>query len=168
MSKATRSRPPIGRPANRYRAAIAAALTVGLASVIVVSAANGFWAGWVTNRASGCSARVQTPYVDQGQVTAYTEVFCPRPTQLTLRSRLRSDYAFRDLTVAQEGCLRGSSCVVNQPKGYAFYKLTCPKSANTRNNQRYYTTVVLFPGTNADAATRERSARTALSPFCAY
>ena len=35
------------------------------------------WEGFVTNPASGCKARVQVPYLDQGQATAYTEVVLP-------------------------------------------------------------------------------------------
>jgi hypothetical protein len=126
------------------------------------------WEGRVTNRASGCSARVQVPYLDGNQqVTAYTEVFCPEPTQLTVRSRLRSDYQFADITVAQRGCLGGSGCVIAVPKGFSFYRLSCPKSGNRRNNQRYYSDIVFYPGTNAGATTKTRSTGKFLSPFCA-
>jgi hypothetical protein len=127
------------------------------------------WEGWHVNRASGCAARVQVPFVNGNQqVAAYTEVFCPRATQLTVRSRLRSDYAFRDIIVAQQGCVR-DSCVVTQPKGYAFYKLTCPRSANPRT-QRYFTDIIIFPGTDRRAASPfpQRSGPATLSPNCAY
>jgi DNA-binding beta-propeller fold protein YncE len=124
------------------------------------------WEGRVTNQASGCSARVQVPYLDGNQqVTAYTEVSCPRPTQLTIRSRLRSDYPSADITVAQRGCLDG--CVVSEPQGKRLFKLSCPKSQAVRH-QRYYSDIVLFPGTNAAAATKERSRATFLSPLCAH
>ena len=65
------------------------------------------WEGWVTSYPSGCSGRVQAPFVDGFRmVAAYAEVFCPKDTQLSLRARLRSDYDFRDITVDQYGCLR--------------------------------------------------------------
>jgi DNA-binding beta-propeller fold protein YncE len=124
------------------------------------------WEGRVTNQASGCSARVQVPYVDGNQqVTAYTEVSCPRPTQLTIRSRLRSDYPSADITVAQRGCLDG--CVVSEPQGKRLFKLSCPKSQAVHHHS-YYSDIVLFPGTNAAAATKERSRAKFLSPLCAH
>jgi hypothetical protein len=138
-------------------------------SQVVVTPRTPGFEGWVTNRASGCRARVQVPVLDGNlQVTAYTEVFCPRPTQLTIRSRLRSDYPFADITVAQRGCTGNIGCIVDQPKGYRYFRLTCPKSSTRRNNQRYYSDIVLYPGTNAGAATKERSRDRSLSPFCAY
>ena len=113
------------------------------------------WEGRVTNQASGCSARVQVPYLDGNkQVTAYTEVSCPRPTQLTIRSRLRSDYPSGDITVAQRGCVNG--CVVNQPKGRPFFRLTCPKSATRRNHQRYYSDIVVLPSHQCRCRPRRR------------
>jgi DNA-binding beta-propeller fold protein YncE len=126
------------------------------------------WEGFVTNPASGCKARVQIPYLDGNlQVTAYTEVSCPRETQLTIRSRLRSDYyPLADITVAQKGCLKG--CVVTVPKGNRFFRLTCPKSSDRRNNQPYYSDIIFYPGTNSGAATKERSRDKSLSPFCAH
>ena len=60
-----------------------------------------------------------------------------------------------------------NGCVVNQPKGRRFFRLTCPKSATRRNHQRYYSDIVFYPGTNAGAATKERSRGKFLSPFCA-
>jgi DNA-binding beta-propeller fold protein YncE len=124
------------------------------------------WEGRVTNAASGCSARVQVPYRDAGrQATAYTEVSCPRPTRLTIRSRLRSSYRSGDVTVAQRGCARG--CMIDEPKGTRTFRLTCPKSSTPRDHQRYYSDILLFPGTNAGAATKERSRAKALSPLCA-
>jgi sugar lactone lactonase YvrE len=126
------------------------------------------WQGWVTSHASGCSARVQVPYLDANeQVTAYTEVFCPRDTQLTLRSRLRSDYGFQDLTVAQQGCIGRPECVVTEPKGYRYSLLSCPKSPNRLNRQRYFTSLIFYPGTRRGAATTIRSRHKFLSPFCA-
>ena len=126
------------------------------------------WEGRVTNPASGCSARVQVPYLDGSlRVTAYTEVFCPRPTRLTIRSRLRSDYPGGDVTVAKVGCTGGSSCVVDRPAGFRYFRLTCPKSDTRRNNQRYYSDIVLYPGTDSGAATTTRSRPRSLSPFCA-
>jgi hypothetical protein len=100
-------------------------------------------------------------------VTAYTEMFCPKPTQLTIRSRLLSDYPSADVTVAQTGCTDGGSCVVNEPKGFRYFKLTCPKSPSRRHGQRYFSDIVFYPGTNAGDATRERSAGKFLSPNCA-
>ena len=128
------------------------------------------WEGRVTNPASGCSARVQVPYLDGSlRVTAYTEVFCPRPTRLTIRSRLRSDYpGFNDVTVARNGCLGGSGCVIDMPKGLRYFRLVCPKSATRRQNQPYYTDITFYPSTNTSAATRTRSGSRSLSPFCAY
>jgi hypothetical protein len=128
------------------------------------------WEGPVTNQASGCSARVQVPYLDGNlQVTAYTQVSCPNATQLTIRSRLRSDYpGFTDKTVARNGCLGGSGCVLAVPKGTRYFRLTCPKSESRRNNQPYYSDIVFYPGTNTRAATTTRSRDRFLSPFCAY
>ena len=125
------------------------------------------WEGWVRNPASGCMARVQVPYLDGNrQVTAYTEVSCPRPTKLTIRSRLRSDYPSTDATVAQQGCLTG--CVVEEPQGHRFFRLTCPKSASRQDHQPYYSDILIYPGANSGAATRERSRDKFLSPFCAH
>jgi DNA-binding beta-propeller fold protein YncE len=127
------------------------------------------WEGWVTNRASGCRGRVQVPFLDRNlQVTAYTQVDCPGPTRLTIRSRLRSDYPDADITVARQGCTSGSSCVIDVPAGDTFFRLTCPKSATRRLNQRYYSDIIFYPGTNSAAATMERSRAKSLSPFCAY
>jgi hypothetical protein len=145
---------------------IAVLLLTGVSS----AGAHGVWEGWHFNQASGCAARVQVPYLDAyQQATGYTEVFCPRPTQLTVRSRLRSDYAFQDITVDRKGCIQ-SGCVVTQPQGYSFYKLTCPKSANRRINQRYYTDIIIYPGTNQNAASPfpQRSRPSTISPYCAY
>jgi DNA-binding beta-propeller fold protein YncE len=140
----------------------------GPSGVAVTSGTPG-WEGRVTNRASGCTARVQVPYLDGNlRVTAYTEVFCPRPTRLTIRSRLRSDYADADVTVAQRGCTGKSSCVIDEPQGYRYFQLICPKSATRQRNQGYYSDIVLYPGTNTGAATRERSRDTFLSPFCGH
>ena len=123
------------------------------------------WEGGVTNPASGCTAKVQVPYLDGNErVTAYTKVFCPQPTQLTIRSRLQSDYAFQDITVAQNGC-SGNSCVVD---GTRYFPLTCPKSSNRRQNQRYFSDIVFYPDGNAGAASKERSTGKVLSPFCAH
>jgi DNA-binding beta-propeller fold protein YncE len=128
------------------------------------------WEGQVTNQASGCSARVQVPYLDGNlQVTAYTQLSCPKATQLTVRSRLRSDYpGFTDKTVARNGCLGGSGCVIAVPKGTRYFRLTCPKSGSRQNNQPYYSDIVFYPGTNTSAATTTRSRDRSLSPFCAY
>jgi DNA-binding beta-propeller fold protein YncE len=128
------------------------------------------WEGWVTNRASGCRARVQVPYLDGTlRVTAYTQVSCPKATQLTIRSRLRSDYpGFTDKTVARNGCLGGSGCVIAVPKGTRYFRLACPKSGSRQNNQPYYSDIIFYPGTNKSAATTERSRDKSLSPFCAY
>jgi DNA-binding beta-propeller fold protein YncE len=127
------------------------------------------WEGFVTNQASGCRARVQVPYLDGNQrVTAYTEVFCPNPTRLTIRSRLRSDHTNADVTVAQRGCIGKGSCVVDEPKGFRYFKLTCPKSASRKQSQGYYSDIVLYPGNNAGAATNERSREEFLAPFCAH
>jgi DUF3089 family protein len=123
------------------------------------------WEGFVTNPASGCKARVQVPYLDQGLATAYTEVVCPRPTKLTIRTRLRSDYPSADVTVDQKGCIKG--CMFTVPKGERFFQLACPKSPNRHQHQRYYSDIVLYPGTEAGAATKERSRGKFLSPICA-
>lgn len=127
------------------------------------------WEGRVTNRASGCTAQVQAPYLDANrQVTAYTKVSCPVATRLTVRSRLRADYPpFNDKTVARKGCLGGSGCVVDMPKGLRYFKLTCPKSGTRRQNQPYYSDITFYPGTNRSAATKTRSRPKSLSPFCA-
>jgi DNA-binding beta-propeller fold protein YncE len=158
-----------GRLSPKSPAAVAAGIDpIGVAlSPLTKSPPTPGWEGFVTNRASGCMARVQVPYLDGNQqVTAYTEVVCPRPTKLTIRSRLRSDYPFADITVDQKGCVKG--CVVNEPKGERFFRLACPESQNRRPHQRYYSDIVLFPGTDASAATRERSRGKFLSPFCAH
>ncbi|MGH2974411.1 MAG: DUF3089 domain-containing protein [Solirubrobacterales bacterium] len=123
------------------------------------------WEGFVTNPESGCKARVQVPYLDQGRVTAYTQVACPRKTELTIRSRLRSDHPSGDLTVDQKGCIRG--CTFTAPKGDRFFRLACPKTPSGRQQQRYHSDIVLYPGTNAEAATEERSRGISLSSSCA-
>ena len=132
------------------------------------------WEAGHTDPASGCSAKVQSPYLDANQqVTAYTKVFCPLETRLTIRSRLRSDHRFdrplfRNITVAQKGCL-AASCVVNQPAGTRFYKLTCPKSNSRTFNQKYFTDIVIYAGTSPSAGSPfpQRSRPSTLSPFCA-
>ena len=129
------------------------------------------WEGWATNPGSGCSARVQQPYLDSNQqVSAYTEVFCPQATRLTILSRLRSDYAFRDITAAQKGCTNGARCVITEPKGYRFFHLVCPRSNTRRINQTYHTDILLYPGTDKSSATPfpQRSRPSTLSPYCAY
>jgi hypothetical protein len=124
------------------------------------------WEGFVTNPATGCRVRVQVPYLEGGRrVTAYTEVFCPRKTELTIRSRLRSDYPSADATVDQKGCI--SDCRYDVGTAHRFFRLSCPESAHRRQHQRYYSDIVLFPGTNSAAATKERSRGIFLSPFCA-
>jgi hypothetical protein len=123
------------------------------------------WEGFVTNPASGCKARVQVPYLDQGLVTAYTEVDCPRPTKLTIRSRLRSDHPSGDATVDQKGCMTG--CTFTVPRGKRFFPLACPKSPPARQHQRYYSDIVFYAGTDVGAATKERSRGKFLAPFCA-
>ena len=128
------------------------------------------WEGWHTNPGSGCSARVQQPFLNPNQqVAAYTEVFCPEATRMTIRSRLRSDYAFRDITVAQKGCVN-AGCVITEPKGYRFIPLACPKANTRRINQPYYTDIIIYPATNQSAATPfpQRSRPATLSPYCAY
>ena len=43
------------------------------------------WEGWHTNFGAHCSARVQVPFLTGGQqVAAYTEVFCNRPSDVTV------------------------------------------------------------------------------------
>ncbi len=123
------------------------------------------WEGFVTNPASGCRARVQTPYVDRGLATAYTQVACPARTRLTIRSRLRADHRSGDVTVDQKGCIRG--CTFTVPKGDRFFRLACPKGPSGRQHQRYYSDIVLYPGTNGEAATKERSRGISLSSSCA-
>jgi uncharacterized repeat protein (TIGR01451 family) len=131
------------------------------------------WEAAHTDPASGCSAKVQSPYLDTNQqVTAYTKVSCPRETRLTIRSRLRSDHRFdrplfRNVTVAQKGCVPG--CVVNQPAGTRFYKLTCPKSNSRTSNQKYFTDIIIYAGTSPSPTSPfpQRSRPSTLSPFCA-
>ena len=132
------------------------------------------WEAAHTDPASGCSAKVQQPYLDANQqVTAYTKIFCPRATRLTIRSRLRSDHRFdrplfRNITVAQQGCL-AASCVVNQSAGTRFYKLTCPKSNTRTPNQKYFTDIIIYAGTSPspESPFPQRSRPATLSPFCA-
>ncbi len=131
------------------------------------------WEGFHTDPSSGCSARVQSPYLDANQqVTSYTEVICPKATKMTIRSRLRSDHRFdrplfRNITVAQKGCVPG--CVVNQPKGVRFYRLTCPKSGSRTSNQNYFTDIILYAGTSPppNSPFPQRSRPSTLSPYCA-
>ncbi len=127
------------------------------------------WEGRVINRASGCTAQVQAPYLDGNlRVTAYTRVTCPNATQLTVKSRLRAAYpGFNDKTVAANGCLGGSGCVRSLPKGTTYFRLRCPKSQTRRNNQPYYTDITFYPGTNSNATSKSRSRTKTLSPFCA-
>ena len=127
------------------------------------------WGSRVINRASGCTAQVQAPYLDGNQqVTAYTRVACPNATQLTVKSRLRAAYpGFNDKTVAANGCLGGSGCVRNLPKGTTYFRLSCPRSQTRRNNQPYYTDITFYPGTNSNATSKSRSRTKTLSPFCA-
>jgi hypothetical protein len=131
------------------------------------------WEAAHTDPASGCSAKVQSPYLDANQqVTAYTRVDCPQATKLTIRSRLRSDHRFdrplfRNITVAQKGCL-AASCVVNQPAGTRFYKLTCPKSDTRQTNQNYFTDIIIYAGTSPppNSPFPQRSRPSTLSPYC--
>jgi hypothetical protein len=133
------------------------------------------WEAAHTDPASGCSAKVQSPYLDANQqVTAYTKVFCPRATRLTIQSRLRSDHRFdrplfRNITVAQQGCL-AASCAVNLPAGTTFYKLTCPKSTSRTFNQKYFTDITIYAGSSlpANSPFPQRSRPSTLSPFCAF
>ena len=124
------------------------------------------WEGPVTNQASGCSARVQVPYLDGNlQVTAYTKATCPT-TQLTVKSRLRAAYpGFNDKTVAANGCLGGSACVKTLPKTTVL-RLSYRRQLR-RHGQPYYTDITLYPGTNRNTASKLRS-RMTLLPFCAY
>jgi hypothetical protein len=127
------------------------------------------WEGRVTNSASGCSARVQVPFLDvRLVVAAYTEVYCPERTQLTIRSRLRADYPTADRTIAQKGCSGKPDCVRTVPSGFSYYRLACPRSQTQRHNSRYYSDIILYPGTRAGAATTERSRDATLSPYCLY
>ena len=126
------------------------------------------WEGPVTNQASGCSARVQVPYLDGNlQVTAYTKVTCPNDSadgQVTSPCCLSG---LHDKTVAANGCLGGSACVKTLPKGTTYFRLSCPKSQTRRHNQPYYTDITLYPGTNRNTASKLSRGPT-LSPFCAY
>ena len=133
------------------------------------------WEAAHTDPASGCSAKVQSPYLDANQqVTAYTQVTCPRETRLTIRSRLRSDHrfdspVFRNITVDQQGCVGAPSCEVTQPAGTRFYKLTCPRSSSRTSNQNYFTDIIIYAGTSppANSPFPQRSRPSTLSPFCA-
>jgi hypothetical protein len=133
------------------------------------------WEAGHTDPASGCTAKVQSPYLDANQqVTAYTKVFCPRPTRLTVRSRLRSDHRFdrplfRNITVAEQGCVGAASCAVNLPAGTTFYKLTCPRSSSRTLNQKYFTDIIIYAGNSppANSPFPQRSRPSTLSPFCA-
>jgi streptogramin lyase len=130
------------------------------------------WEAAHTDPASGCSAKVQSPYLDANQqVTAYTKVTCPQATQLTVRSRLRADNPeFTDKTVAANGCLGGSGCVRTLPQGTTYFRLSCPKSQTRRNNQKYYTDINMYAGTSPSPTSPfpQRSRPSTLSPFCAY
>jgi hypothetical protein len=127
------------------------------------------WEGFITNQASGCSARVQKPFLDGAlQVAANTEVFCPQRTQLTIRSRLRADYAFADLTMDQRGCSAKPDCVRSVPRGFSYYHLACPKSGTRRHNTRYYTDLIFYPGDKVGKASSTRSRDATLSPYCLW
>ena len=99
------------------------------------------------------------PFLTGGQqVAAYTEVFCNRPSDVTVRSRLRADLPSGDVTVAQNGCATGKpSCVRHLPLGYTYFYLACPKSPTQQHNHSYYTDIVLFPGTRSGATGPMRS-----------
>ena len=123
------------------------------------------WEGFVTNPASGCKARVQVPYLDQGQATGYTEVSCPRQTELTIRSRLRSDYPSGDVTVDQKGCIKG--CTFTVPKGERFFRLACPKSPSERHHQRYYCRHRPLSGHRRRRGDQGEVAGRLMAPLCA-
>jgi hypothetical protein len=101
-------------------------------------------------------------------VAANTEVFCPKRTQLTIRSRLQADYAFADLTMDQRGCSARPDCVRSVPRGFSYYHLACPKSGTRRHNTRYYTDLILYPGDKIGKASSTRSRDATLSPNCLW
>lgn len=135
------------------------------------------WEGWVLNNPSHCAARVMKPYLSNGQVTAWTEVFCQRNQQLTVRSRLFANYQFADINVDQKGCIGKASCVHSVPRGFSYYRLACPKSGEILPNRLYYSDIIFYKGQQIDTAqggqgtgvngtTRSRDAK--LSPYCSF
>jgi len=135
------------------------------------------WEGWVLNNPSHCAARVMKPYLSNGQVTAWTEVFCQHDQKLTVRSRLFANYQFADINVDQKGCIGKASCVHNVPRGFSYYRLACPKSGEILPNRLYYSDIIFYKGQQIDTAqggqgtgvngtTRSRDAK--LSPYCSF
>ncbi len=128
------------------------------------------WEGWHDNVGAHCSARVQKPFLTPSQqVAAYTEVFCNRPSAVTVMSRLRANYQFADLTVAQSGCAAGrAECVQHLPRGFTYFYLPCPKSVVQQHNALYYTDILLYPGTKIKQSYPfpQRSRDATLSPYC--
>jgi hypothetical protein len=127
------------------------------------------WEGFVTNSPSHCSGRVMKPYLENGtQAAAWTEIFCPSRTQLTIRSRLQADYPFADLTVAQRGCSGKPSCVVTAPRGFSYYHLACPKSTKQFSGRFYFSDLVFYGSAGVGSATTVRSRDAKLAPFCQF
>ena len=68
-------------------------------STVAISRPTPGWEAGHTDPASGCSAKVQKPYLDANQqVTAYTKVFCPRDT------RSRSGHGCARITASIARC----------------------------------------------------------------
>ncbi len=133
------------------------------------------WEGWVTNSstrgsAGPCSGRVMKPFLDANfQADSWTELYCPQISYLTVRSRLRANYQFADITVAQRGCVnKGQACVIKVPLGFSYYQLVCPKTQKNYKNRIYYTDLIFYKGTDSAHAVSVRSRDATLSPNCAY
>jgi hypothetical protein len=141
------------------------------------------WEGWQLNYPSHCAARVMKPFLrtKTKQVASWTEVFCQRRSNLTVRSRLFANYLFADLLVDQRGCspqaAPASRCVHRVNRGFNYYYLACPKTKRILPSRLYYSDIIFYKGTkvgtafNGDikgplATNRSRDAK--LSPYCLF
>lgn len=130
------------------------------------AATPGTYTGWTLNLATGCSTRAQVPYLDQyQQVVAYPQVYCPRPTGLTVRSRVRSVRTFTDVTVAQWGCTGSTSCAIYLGAGITRFPSICPQT-RTRVTHGYHSDIVIYLGVQSFSLTGSTSGNVTLSPYC--
>ncbi len=143
-------------------------MTIAFAASPAGAATPQTWTGWTSNPASGCSTRAQVPYINTyGQIVAFTQVYCPRTTWLTVRARLRSDRTLSDVTVAQNGCSSSDgTCAITVGAGTWNFFVACGKTT-TRVTHGYHSDIIIYPGANVYAATGSTSGSTTQSPYCA-
>jgi hypothetical protein len=158
-------------PARSLKSKMAGALVLalvvfGAGQVSSADAATaGGWTGWTKNPATGCMTAAQVPFLSNGQVMANVEVYCPGPTWLTIRGRLRSDRTLTDTTVKTVGCWADDTCPFLHPGGALYWTAICPKTSG-RVTHGYHSDVIIYPGTQSFKLTGSTSGSTTLSPYC--